>query len=105
MTVRGPYRGSGLYTVLGRAFLLSPWRGLRFAPPLRCLGPRYRCKHAYPQWGGGTSRKEHGFDLLLGLRSGDVLFAKALRRPSSSAPKAQAVEVRSLVIDQLKRLV
>jgi hypothetical protein len=51
--------------------------------------------------GAGTSRKEHGFDLVLGLRSGGVLFAKALRRSSSSAPKASAVEVRSLVIDQL----
>ena len=65
---------------------------------LRGLG---RCTITTPGE-AGTSRKEHGFDLVLGLRSGGVPIAKASRRSSSSTPKARAVEVRSLVIDQLK---
>jgi hypothetical protein len=45
----GVLRGSGLYTVLGRALWTSPWRGIRFAPPLRCAGGGVR--HTIPQQG------------------------------------------------------
>jgi hypothetical protein len=48
----GILRGSGLYTVLGRAFCTHPpWRGLRLEPSLRVARDLGRCDHDYPPVG------------------------------------------------------
>ena len=95
----GALRGSGLYTVLGRAFSIYPilrfWRGLRYAPSpccaeslvMRpCLSPVGRAQ-PLEQYSATLSCSAHRLLLWVGAPTGPSPGAPALHFAPSRCPK------------------